>query len=364
MEKRSVKYFSFKSLAQGFTLIELLVVIAIIGMLIGLLLPAVQAARESGRRMQCLNNMKQLALAMHSYADSHSSQFPVGAKGVNFCTWNHFLLPFLEQTQRYEMLNFGAGLMYSDSGVFEGVEYDNKTPFSTALGRLEIYSCPSDIATEWTTSEGSWHKLNYVVCAGATALYPTNLKGWDGDGKQTSTKYWWINEYTSFAGTVTHKGACFGVIRGGPNDYAADPPVLRNYDLSTGGNIKLSTIKDGLSNTLLLSEGLQGFDDDCRGVTFRGAAAFFTAYCGPNSKSADITETGICNCVDVPYANLPCTMAGTTTEPFRLAARSRHRDGVNVALADGSARFFSDSVDIENWRNLSSTRSGVPVSLE
>jgi prepilin-type N-terminal cleavage/methylation domain-containing protein/prepilin-type processing-associated H-X9-DG protein len=364
MEKRSVKIFSFKSLAQGFTLIELLVVIAIIGMLIGLLLPAVQAARESGRRMQCLNNMKQLALAMHSYADSHSSQFPVGAKGVNFCTWNHFLLPFLEQTQRYEMLNFGAGLMYSDSGVFEGVKYDNKTPFSTALGRLEIYSCPSDMATEWTTSEGSWHKLNYVVCAGATALFPSNLKGWGGDGISYPAKHWWIGEYSSVEGKVTHKGACFGIIRGGPNDYSVDPPVLRNFDLTTGGNIKLAKISDGLSNTLLLSEGVQGFEDDCRGQTFRGLGAFFTAYCRPNSKNADIMEFRIGRCVDAPYANLPCEVNSVYGGPFRLAARSRHREGVNVALADGSARFVSDSVDAENWRNLSSTRSKRPTSLE
>ena len=196
------------------------------------------------------------------------------------------------------------------------------------------------------------------------ALYPTNLKGWGGEGIQTAKKNWWIDEYSSFDGTVKHKGACFGVIRGGKSDYNAQPPVIRNYDLSTGRNVKLAEITDGLSNTLLLSESLQGFDDDCRGLTFRGAGAFFTAYCGPNSKNADITETRVGKCVDVPYANLPCSMGASTVEPFRFAARSRHRSGVNAALADGSVRFFSDSVGIETWRNLSSTHDGQSVSLE
>ena len=348
----------------GFTLVELLVVLVIIGVLIGLAFPAVQAARETARRMECLNNMKQVALATLNYADVNKSQLPVGSKGVNFCTWNHFLLPFLEQNNRYQSLNFGEGLKYSDSGVFQGHSFNNKAPFTVETGRLQCYTCPSDAENEWISPEGRWPKLNYVVCAGATALYPTNLKGWGGDGFQTSKKSWWINVYSSFDGTVEHKGACFGVIRGGKNNYNAQPPVIRNYDVSTGSNVKLSDVKDGLSNTLLLSENLQGFDDDCRGLTFRGAGAFFTAYCGPNSSNGDVIETGVGKCVDVPYANLPCTMGATTVEPFRLAARSRHRNGVNAALADGSARYFSDGINIETWRNLSSTHDGQPVSLD
>lgn len=349
---------------RGFTIVELLVVIGIIGLMIAMLLPAVQAAREAARRMECLNNMKQVALAMHSYADLNQAQLPVGSKGVNYCTWNHFLLPFLEQNNRYQMLNFGAGLMYSDAGEFEGKTYNNKAAFVAETGRLNCYTCPSDVETDWINSEGTWPKLNYVACAGATALYPTNAKGWDGDGIQSSIKHWWINQYTGVAGTVEHNGACFGVIRGGTNYYDVNPPVLRNYDLATGGNISLSEITDGLSNTLLLSEGLQGFDNDCRGLTFRGAGAFFTAYCGPNSKNGDITESGIGECVSVDYANLPCEMGNSTLEPFRLAARSRHRNGVNAALADGSVRFFSDSVDIQTWRDLSSTHDGRAVSFE
>ena len=350
--------------ALGFTLVELLVVIVIIGILIGLALPAVQSAREAARRMECSNNMRQAALATLSYADVNKSQLPVGAKGINFCTWNHFLLPFLEQNARYQSLNFSEGLTYFDSGVLEGKSFNNKAPFTSETGRLHCYTCPSDVENEWVNQEARWPKLNYVVCAGATALYPTNLKGWGGEGIQTAKKNWWIDEYSSFDGTVKHKGACFGVIRGGKSDYNAQPPVIRNYDLSTGRNVKLAEITDGLSNTLLLSESLQGFDDDCRGLTFRGAGAFFTAYCGPNSKNADITETRVGKCVDVPYANLPCSMGASTVEPFRFAARSRHRSGVNAALADGSVRFFSDSVGIETWRNLSSTHDGQSVSFE
>lgn len=362
--KISAAYIGSRSrTASGFTLVELMVVIAIVSVLIGLTLPAVQAAREAARRMECLNNMRQVALAMLSYADVNKSQLPVGAKGVNQCTWNHFLLPFLEQNNRYQSLDFGAGMSYTAVGEVDGKKFNNKAPFLAESGRLKCYTCPSDGETDWLSSEGTWPKLNYVVCAGATALFPTNLKGWGEDGYQTSKKHWWINVYMGDAGKVEHKGACFGVIRGGKNDFTVDPPIIRNYDVSTGGNIKLAEITDGLSNTLMVSESLQGFDDDARGVTFRGSGAFFTAYCGPNSPSQDLLETGIGSCVDVPYANLPCKADMSREEPFRLAARSRHRNGVNAALADGSARFFSDSIDINNWRNLSSTRDGQAVSF-
>lgn len=349
---------------RAFTLIELLVVIAIIGVLIALMIPAVQAAREAARRLQCTNNLKQIALAMHHYADANKRVLPVGAKGVNFCTWNHFLFPFLEQNARYEMLSFDAGHRYNDKGTTEsGKEFNNIAAFTDETGKLNCYLCPSDAATTWTSGDITFNKLNYAVCGGATALYPTNAKGWEGSGPQTATKHWWIDDYTGVDGNVKHQGACFGVIRGGRDDYGVTPPVLRNYDLTSGGNIALSEITDGLSNTLLVSELLQGFNNDSRGLTFRGGSAFFTAYTTPNSKTADITDIAVASCENIPYANLPCVIGSSVVDPFRLTARSRHRGGVNAALADGSVHFFSDGIDVENWRNLSSTKSGKPVSF-
>jgi len=352
-----------QSQLHGFTLVELLVVIAIIGMLIALMLPAVQAAREAARRMQCSNNLKQIGLAMHQYADSHKQVLPVGAKGINYCTWNHFLLPYLEQTARYSKLNFGGGLKYCDRGEFEEQSYDNPQAFAEETGRLSCFTCTSDATMTWTSGGITYHKLNYIVCGGASALYPTNAKGWEGSGIQTSTKHWWIDDYTGVNGHVKHQGACFGVIRGGPNDYEANPPVLRNYDITTGGNIALAEITDGLSNTIMVSEGLQGFDDDGRGLTFRGSAAFFTAYMTPNPNKEDIIESAFAECNSQPFANLPCISGASIIEPFYYSARSRHRGGVNAVLADASVQFFSDTIDIENWRNLSSTKSGKPVSF-
>ncbi len=349
---------------RAFTLIELLVVIAIIGVLIALMIPAVQAAREAARRLQCTNNMKQIGLAMHQYADSNKHVLPVGAKGVNYCTWNHFLFPFLEQNARYEMLCFEAGHKYNDKGTSSsGKEFNNAAAFTEETGKLNCYLCPSDAATTWTSGGITYNKLNYVACAGATALYPTNAKGWEGSGSQTATKHWWIDDYTSVDGNAKHKGACFGVIRGGGDDLTANPPVLRNYDLATGGNIALAEIADGLSNTLLVSESLQGFNDDSRGITFRGGSTFITAYTTPNSKTPDITDIAVASCESIPYANLPCVIGASVVDPFRLAARSRHRGGVNAALADGSVHFFSDTIDIDNWRNLSSTKDGKPVTF-
>lgn len=353
------------STRRGFTLVELLVVIVIIGILIGLTIPAVQAAREASRRAQCLNNLKQIALGTLNYADAHKERLPVGSKAINFGTWNHFILPFVEQGARYESLNFDAGVSFRDSGVANGKAYDNMTPFTTKAGRIALYTCPSDGRVNWNSGDAEWPKLNYLACAGATALCPTNQKGWGNDGELVARVNWWIDVYYEM-GTkkIRHKGACFGVIRGGANDASVDPPIYRNYDPASGYNVKLADVTDGLSNTALFSEGLQGFEDDCRGVTFRGYSAFFTAFREPNSNFPDKLEPSVSVCVNAPYANLPCETDDFGRRPFYYCARSRHPSGVNVALADGSARFVSSSVDIETWRNLSSTRDGKAISLQ
>ncbi|NLE38309.1 MAG: DUF1559 domain-containing protein, partial [Pirellulaceae bacterium] len=94
--------------AGGFTLVELLVVIAIIGILVALLLPAVQAAREAARRMRCANNLRQLAVGLQNYHDSHL-QFPPGGMSINNLSWRCFILPFIEQGAIHEqMVNFGT----------------------------------------------------------------------------------------------------------------------------------------------------------------------------------------------------------------------------------------------------------------
>jgi prepilin-type N-terminal cleavage/methylation domain-containing protein len=135
--------FSFSRLF-GFTLVELLVVIAIIGILIAILLPAVQAAREAARRMQCQNNLKQMGLAVHTFSDAKSGVPPIAiqsARGSVFC----MLLPFMEQTALYEQMETGNVL---SSNAVPGISGDQWFRNLTAdqrqnLGGLKMFTCPS-----------------------------------------------------------------------------------------------------------------------------------------------------------------------------------------------------------------------------
>src|SRR5215213_6170551 len=128
---------------RGFTLIELLVVIAIIAVLIALLLPAVQAAREAARRAQCVNNLKQIGLAMHNYHDVNGS-LPPGIKGCCWGTWILFVLPQIEQQSLFNAWNFGGDLLYYQ-GIYDApLRYGGVANLTVSSSRVNAYLCPSD----------------------------------------------------------------------------------------------------------------------------------------------------------------------------------------------------------------------------
>lgn len=297
----------------GFTLIELLVVIAIIAILIALLVPAVQAVRESAARLQCVNNLKQIGLALHTHHDG-KGKLPVGVNGdwAVYGTWQTKVLPYLERDNLHKLYDFTK--TYSEAPNFPAV----------TTNRINILTCPSD-----TPSTG----FSGITCHNYAANYGNTPV-----------------DYNPGAGYDTHQLPSFnGVTFGGA-------PFAQNKAF------KLKDITDGTSTTLLAAEVIQGQQGDLRGFTWWGHGAIFVGYIGPNSSSPDVLYAGVYCKPDPP--NPPCIGPGTASNPVMMAARSRHAGGVNVAMADGSCRFVQNSIALDTWRALSSSHGGEAISDE
>jgi prepilin-type N-terminal cleavage/methylation domain-containing protein/prepilin-type processing-associated H-X9-DG protein len=304
-----------KNHRPAFTLVELLVVIAIIGVLVALLLPAVQAAREAARRSQCTNNLKQIGLAMQLYHDAHN-ELPGGAKSCCWGTWANFILPYLEQG------NFAA--------TWKDGPYATANP-AFVQTRIGVYTCPSDTPNAPTITAGiPIPNHNYAANYGNTVFSQQDSQG------------------------VLFLGAPFGNIENWP-DGSGQPTGYDRYKARPYmGQVKFKQISDGLSNTLLASELVQGQQNDLRGriVGFADGGAF-TAWNTPNSSLPDNMLGGlVCTSPDKDPLGEPCI---TISNPSYLGSRSRHSGGVNSVLADGSVHFYTDEIALQTWRALSTT---------
>lgn len=295
----------------GFTLIELLVVIAIIAILIGLLLPAVQKVREAAAKMTCQNNLKQLSLAMHGYHDAYLKLPQPTGKAPDLCcwgTWVVLVMPYIELNNLFVLYKNWGGNDTTGDRYNTGTNATNVT-----TKRMKVMTCPSD-TPQAPFSDIKSH--NYAVNFGNTTYSQT-----------------------------TYNGVTFG---GAPFYYGASKDV------------KMTDITDGTSNTLIVGEVIQGVGSDLRGFTWWSDATQFTAHWQPNTSIPDRIYTATyCNNV---APNPPCAVT-TGGFPTQFAARSRHTGGVSAGLADGSVRFFTNSIDLNVWRALSTSAGGEVITV-
>jgi len=298
--------------SKGFTLIELLVVIAIIAILIGLLLPAVQKVREAASRLKCQNNVKQLSIGFHAFHDSKQA-LPAGMSpgtvnyGDLYCcwgTWQIAIMPFIEQEAAFKIYqNYGG----DDS---TGPRYGTGVNVQVTQRRYAVLTCPTEDSPN--APIGSMTSHNYAINYGNTTIYQ-------------------VPTVTVGGVTITFGEAPFNPNVGSP----------------------LSHISDGTSNTLLISEVIQGQRADLRGFGWWGPASGITTFAGPNSSTPDVPPQ---NC-DPAAPNPPCTTA-TASNGSNQFARSRHSGGVNAGMVDGSIRFVTNNIAIATWRALGTARGG------
>ena len=324
---------------RGFTLVELLVVIAIIGILIALLLPAVQAAREAARRMTCVNNLKQLGIANHNFYSAKRC-FPTGADAKaypaapatpwTFYRWSALahLAPFLEETTVYKSLDLTTPMYGADLAI---------TPKNAAgiAQLIPVFLCPSD---QGLPAETGFGPTNYAACAGSGA----------GGGTPNNTDgIFYVNSATRVGDIIagSSKTACMAESILGRTGAAASPfDPQQDYHFVLAAPLTDSVCAAAVIPNMSDPRGFSWSDGEFR-------CGLYNHYYLPDSATPD--------CLGVISGGTP--QIRYTPYGWRTA-RSRHTGGVNVLFADGSVRFVDDNVSLSIWQAIA-TRSGMGQSV-
>lgn len=342
------------SARKGFTLVELLVVIAIIGILVGLLLPAVQSAREAARRMQCQNNLKQIGLAIHNYESTYK-RIPCAIMGSNprlgqpgafdddGYGWLVSILPFIEQTNLYNSLNAtvplgtpGAIQQWFD-GTLPGAPGGTIIPGGDAI--ISAYKCPSDALPDIVPQ-------NFTIPGSLGALSGGPEHPWAVGYARTSYK--------------TAGGSYLG-------DDGAMHKLWEHINDNGSVGRKFGDFQDGLSNSLLSVEST--YVSSCSAA--RGAPGPYpidlNAICGGDAQHEDWAVW-----IGGAGTDEGCRTNGRTNSPIngrvgpnRMAgavnddcAFSYHTGGANIVMGDGSVHFLSENLDQRTYGNMHSIRDG------
>jgi len=355
---------------SGFTLIELLVVIAIIAVLIALLLPAVQSAREAARRSQCVNNLKQLGLAVHNYESSNSvfplqTMYPASADvswGWSY-GWPLALLPHLEQQPMFNAFNFSTGL-FGNSPAANFASLGNTTVAYTQLAAL---ICPSD-GTKKRPAE-PYGTTNYVGNMGGPGviewmtgtIVPNGafISGWGDSQNFGPVGIAGIRDGTS--NTALFSERLVG-INGGPTVRLDSQDAKRAiFNSSTAGGAKTGSAgalqfiggcKSLPGSTMSINSTANGYVW-CASYPWHVAVNAYTHFGGPNSTSCQNPAT--------EYFGSWLTFVGPT---HSAPPNSNHPGGVNMALADGSVRFVKDTTNIQTFWALGTRKGGEVISAD
>ncbi len=361
---------------RGFTLIELLVVIAIIGVLIALLLPAVQAAREAARRSQCTNNLKQMGLAIHNYASANGDTLPmhyvddpwtngVGVAGVNQNqSLQARILPFMEQVQTYNAINFTVGGRWGGNSPgcppdCASAEVWGIINMTAVTVNIKTFLCPSDPYPGQVQSLG-WAGAQRTV---GSNNYPNNIglnrhmNGWAFNGPGYIGTTWdnVLKPSVTLASFVdgTANTAIFSEWVKGPSRGPNDGPNLDGLGMVYQAGFNSDAYTGQVYGDWLAAQQCQN-----NGVTrdWGWKGEWWIQGDRQNYSHTQTPNRRACN-----YANIGVDGRGTIT---MMGASSLHPGGVNVAFMDGSVKFIKSTINYQAWYAIATPNGGEVVSQD